>query len=98
MARDPTGSPEAVQGIFPLLFVLLFLSTMNLPRTSSRRTGFARSPTYNPISYLVDGMRWLILTGWDEHALACLALADRDPRHLLGLAARGLRKRVLSRT
>ena len=27
-----TGSGEAVQGVFPLFFVLLFLSSMNLPR------------------------------------------------------------------
>ena len=27
-----TGSGEAVQGLFPLLFVLLFLSSMALPR------------------------------------------------------------------
>src|SRR5829696_7637647 len=27
-----SGSPEAVQGIFPLFFVALFLSSMNMPR------------------------------------------------------------------
>ena len=39
-----SGSAEAVQGLFPLLFVLLFLSSaITAARASSRSTGFARS-------------------------------------------------------
>ena len=38
------GSGEAVQGIFPLLFVTLFLSSSSLPRNLIKTTGFKRSP------------------------------------------------------
>ena len=64
-----TGQPEAVQGIFPLLFVLLFLSSSNLPRNLISVDWFREVATYNPISYLVEGLRSLIITGWDGAAL-----------------------------
>ena len=65
-----TGQPEAVQGIFPLLFVLLFLSSANLPRNLISVDWFREVATYNPLSYLVEGLRSLIITGWDGAALA----------------------------
>jgi ABC-2 type transport system permease protein len=65
-----TGSAEAVQGLFPLLFVLLFLSTMSLPREFIKQDWFRTIATWNPLSYLIDGMRSLIITGWDAGALA----------------------------
>jgi ABC-2 type transport system permease protein len=65
-----TGSAEAVQGLFPLLFVLLFLSTMSLPREFIKQDWFRTIATWNPLSYLIDGMRSLIITGWDAEALA----------------------------
>jgi ABC-2 type transport system permease protein len=65
-----TGQPEAVQGVFPLLFVLLFLSSANLPRNLISVDWFREVATYNPISYLVEGLRSLIITGWDSEALA----------------------------
>ena len=65
-----SGSGEAVQGFFPLLFVLLFLSSVNLPRNLIEQDWFRTIATYNPVSYLVEGVRSLIITGWDEEALA----------------------------
>jgi ABC-2 type transport system permease protein len=64
------GSGEAVQGFFPLLFVMLFLSSINLPRPLIEQDWFRTIATYNPASYLVEGIRSLIITGWDGHALA----------------------------
>jgi ABC-2 type transport system permease protein len=64
------GSPEAVQGIFPLLFVLLFLSSMSLPRDLIEIDWFQTVATYNPISYLIEAVRSLFLFGWDGEALA----------------------------
>jgi ABC-2 type transport system permease protein len=64
-----TGSGEAVQGLFPLLFVLLFLSSMNLPRELIEIDWFRTVATWNPVSYLVEGLRSLIVTGWDATAL-----------------------------
>jgi ABC-2 type transport system permease protein len=65
-----TGSGEAVQGLFPLMFVCLFLSSMNLPRNLIEIDWFRFAATVNPVSYLIEGIRSLIITGWDGQALA----------------------------
>jgi ABC-2 type transport system permease protein len=64
------GSGEAVQGIFPLLFVTLFLSSSSLPRNLIKATWFRDIATYNPISYLLESLRSLVINGWDVQALA----------------------------
>lgn len=69
-----TGSAQAVQGMFPLFFVLLFLSSANLPRELIEADWFRTIATYNPVSYLVEGVRSLIITGWDGGALWPAAL------------------------
>jgi ABC-2 type transport system permease protein len=65
-----TGSGEAVQGLFPVLFVLLFLSSMSLPRDLIEIRWFRTVATWNPVSYLLEGIRSLLLDGWDGQALA----------------------------
>ena len=65
-----TGNGEAVQGMFPLLFVLLFLSSMALPRNLIEQDWFRTVATWNPVSYLIEGIRSLLVTGWDAEALA----------------------------
>jgi ABC-2 type transport system permease protein len=64
------GSGEAVQGMFPLLFVAFFLSSMNAPRNLISIGWFRAVATANPISYLIEAVRSLIITGWDWEALA----------------------------
>jgi ABC-2 type transport system permease protein len=64
------GTGEAVQGIFPLLFVTVFLSSSSLPRNLIKVTWFRDIATYNPVSYLIEGVRSLIIKGWDGQALA----------------------------
>jgi ABC-2 type transport system permease protein len=63
------GTGEAVQGIFPLLFVTLFLSSSSLPRNLIQADWFREVATYNPISYLLESIRSLVITGWDARAL-----------------------------
>src|SRR5208283_2316394 len=63
------GSGEAVQGIFPLLFVTLFLSSSTLPRNLIKAPWFREIATYNPISYLLEGLRSLVIRGWNAQAL-----------------------------
>jgi ABC-2 type transport system permease protein len=65
-----SGSGEAVQGVFPLFFVFLFLSSMSLPRPLIEQDWFRTIATYNPVSYLIEGVRSLVITGWDAEALA----------------------------
>jgi ABC-2 type transport system permease protein len=65
-----TGSAEAVQGLFPLMFILLFLSSASLPRDLIAQDWYRTVATINPVSYLIEGLRSLIITGWDPEALA----------------------------
>jgi ABC-2 type transport system permease protein len=65
-----TGSGEAVQGVFPLFFVFLFLSSSSLPRDLIEQDWFRIIATYNPISYLFEGLRSLIIYGWQGKELA----------------------------
>jgi ABC-2 type transport system permease protein len=64
-----TGNGEAVQGVFPLLFVLLFLSSGALPRNLIENDWFQTVATINPVSYLIEGFRSLFISGWDGEAL-----------------------------
>lgn len=64
-----TGSGETVQGTFPLLFVLLFFSSISLPRELIEADWFRTVATINPVSYLIEGIRSLFVTGWDWPAL-----------------------------
>jgi ABC-2 type transport system permease protein len=91
-----TGTGEAVQGVFPLLFVFLFLSSVNLPRNLIEQDWFRTIATYNPVSYLVEGVRSLIITGWDGEALALgFGLAAVIATIAVSLAARALRTRLI---
>jgi ABC-2 type transport system permease protein len=91
-----SGSGEAVQGFFPLLFVLLFLSSVNLPRNLIEQDWFRTIATYNPVSYLVEGVRSLIITGWDGEALALgFGLAVVIAAATITLSAGALRTRLI---
>jgi ABC-2 type transport system permease protein len=85
-----------VQGFFPLFFVALFLSSMNLPRDLIEQDWFRTVATYNPVSYLVEGVRSLIITGWDGEALA-LGFGVATVMLTIGLigAAAAVRTRVV---
>jgi ABC-2 type transport system permease protein len=65
-----TGSVEAVESAFPLFFVSIFMSSINLPRDLIEADWFRFVATVNPISYLVEGIRSLVISGWDAQALA----------------------------
>jgi ABC-2 type transport system permease protein len=65
-----TGSGEAVQSLFPAFFVFLFISSMNIPRNLIEVRWFRIAATLNPVSYLLECVRSLIITGWSAEALA----------------------------
>jgi len=64
-----TGSGEAVQGVFPLFFAALFLSSMSLPRNLIETDWYRTVATWNPVSYMLEGIRSLFIAGWDGQAL-----------------------------
>jgi ABC-2 type transport system permease protein len=90
-----TGSTEAVQGLFPVFFVFLFISSMNIPRNLIEATWFRWLATVNPVSYLIEAVRSLVITGWNAEALG-LGFAVACVMSLIGfaLAARALLHRL----
>jgi ABC-2 type transport system permease protein len=89
------GTGEAVQGFFPLFFVLLFLSSASLPRNLIEHDWFRTIATYNPVSYLVEGVRSLVIFGWDSEALAMgFGIAAAMIVLFLALSSRALRTRL----
>lgn len=57
------GSGEAVQGAFPLFFVMVTFSSFFFPRDLIQVEWFKVVATFNPTSYLIEGMRSLVLDG-----------------------------------
>jgi len=65
-----TGSGEAVQGLFPVFFVFLFLSSMSLPLNLIQTQWFHTVATINPVSYLLQAFRSLLIEGWEPGKIA----------------------------
>jgi ABC-2 type transport system permease protein len=65
-----TGSGEAVQSLFPVFFVFLFLSSMALPLELLQTDWFRAIATVNPVSYLLQAFRSLLIEGWNIGDLA----------------------------
>jgi ABC-2 type transport system permease protein len=90
-----TGSGEAMQGMFPLFFVFLFISSMNTPRDLIAVDWFRTAATLNPVSYLIECIRSLVIVGWDAQALALgFGIAGAIAAISQVLAARQLRRRL----
>jgi ABC-2 type transport system permease protein len=90
-----TGSGEAVQGMFPLFFVFLFISSMNIPRNLIGVTWFRDAATVNPVSYLIECVRSLVIVGWNGEALALgFTVAAIVAAVSVTLSARALRTRM----
>jgi len=78
-----TGSASVVQGIFPLLFVVLFLSSAFFPATLMLEPA-ASVAQYNPLSFIVDGIREPVISGFTGHDMFKAAIS------VVGIAALGL--------
>jgi ABC-2 type transport system permease protein len=90
-----TGSGEAVQSQFPILFFFIIISSMNLPRNLIEADWFRIAATINPVSYMIEGLRSLIIEGWNVQALALgFGVAITAVTIAMSLAAFELRKRM----
>jgi ABC-2 type transport system permease protein len=90
-----TGSGESIQATFPFLFVFLFISSMNTPRDLIQVHWFKVAATINPVSYLIEGVRSLIIIGWDGQALLrAFAVALTIGAISVVLASRALSRRM----
>jgi len=92
-----TGSAEAVQGSFPLLFVLLFFSSAFFPR-ETMSGAYRAIADANPVSYLVEGLRELVLTGYSGTAvLQAILIPLVACAAAVMLALRALRRKLAAR-
>jgi ABC-2 type transport system permease protein len=64
-----TGQASVVQGLFPLVFVVLFLSNAFFPADLMLAPA-SQIAEYNPISFIVDGVRDQVIGGFDAVAFA----------------------------
>jgi ABC-type multidrug transport system permease subunit len=89
-----TGSAEAVQNSFPLVFIAIFISSAFFP--TERMSGWYRSVAqHNPITWMVDGMRYQVIVGFDAtQALKAIAVAGGLAVFALTLASSQLRRRL----
>ncbi len=77
-----TGSPAAVSASFVLFFPFAFLTDAFVPKQVL--TGWLSAiATYNPVTYLLDGLRAIVSSGWEGAAIgkalaavACIGLVS----------------------
>jgi ABC-2 type transport system permease protein len=92
-----TGNPAAVNSAFLLFFPFLFLTSSYVPR--SQLTGWLNTvAAWNPVTYLLAGLRSLTSQGWhwDElgQALAAIAVVALVSMSLCFAALRGRLKQA----
>jgi ABC-type multidrug transport system permease subunit len=89
-----TGNASVVQGLFPLVLVVLFLSSAFFPQNLMIEPAKAIAE-YNPLSFVVEGIRDPIISGINGSELrdAVLAIAGIVVLGLV-LSARALRHRL----
>jgi ABC-2 type transport system permease protein len=92
-----TGNPAAVNSAFLLFFPFLFLTSSYVPR--SQLTGWLNTvAAWNPVTYLLGGLRSLTMGGWQwgqlGQALLAIAVVAVISMSLCFGALRGRLKRV----
>jgi ABC-2 type transport system permease protein len=89
-----TGRASVVQGLFPLVFVILFLSSAFFPANLMLEPA-ATVARYNPLSFIVEGIREPVISSLSleafAKALASIALVGVIS---IGLSAMALRRRL----
>jgi len=91
-----TGSAAAVGSSFLLFFPFAFLTSSTIPL--DLLTGWLRTiAKFNPLTYILEGMRSLVTEGWDWtaiwQALAAIAIVGGFSQFLSLMALRGRIKR-----
>lgn len=89
-----TGSVEAVQGAFPVVFIFIFASSAFFPR-QLMQGWFKTMATLNPVSWMIEGLRHQVLVGFDlGEAATALAVPVGIGALSITLALWSLRQRL----
>jgi ABC-2 type transport system permease protein len=91
-----TGSQEAVQNTFPLVFILVFLSSAFFP-TQLMTGWYQQAARINPLTWVIDGIRHLVITGWSwSEAAQAILVSVGLAAITISLAGLALRRRLRS--
>ena len=63
-----TRNPRLVQSMFIIAFPFLYITTAQMPKEFLPES-FATLVSYNPVNYIIEGTRALMLTGWNDPAI-----------------------------
>ena len=63
-----TQNARLVQSLFVIVFPFLYLTTSQAPMHLLPPL-FRTLATYNPVTYIIEGVRALVLSGWDDPAI-----------------------------
>jgi ABC-2 type transport system permease protein len=86
-----TGNTQAVNLASLIFFPLLFLSPNAVPR-ENMQGWLEAAARFNPITYVLEGTRSLVLDGWEGGPLlACVGVTLATAVVLLGLSVRAMR-------
>ena len=89
-----TGRASVVQGLFPLVFVILFLSSAFFPANLMLEPA-ATAAEYNPLSFIVEGIRDPVISSLSVEAFAkALGSIALIGALSVGLSALALRRRL----
>lgn len=89
-----TGLQEAVNNSFPLIFILLFISSAFFP-TGLMKGWYQWVAEHNPLTFIINGMRYQVITGFDlGEALQAILVAAALAVVAILLAAGQLRRRL----
>jgi ABC-2 type transport system permease protein len=89
-----TGSQEAVQNTFPLLFVLVFFSSAFFP-TALMAGWYKWVAERNPITWMIDSARDLVIYGFDlRDAIQAVGVAVALAVVMVFIATRQFRRRL----
>jgi ABC-2 type transport system permease protein len=89
-----TGSPAAVGASFILFFPFAFLTTAYVP-ADALSGWLATVAQVNPVTYILDGLRSLVISGWDPGRLGGTVVATAIVATIsIGMALAALRRRV----
>ncbi len=92
-----TGSVEAVQGAFPLIFISIFVSSAFFP-TALMKGWYRAVATHNPLTVMINGMRHQVLYGFDAGQAARAVLVPGAMAAVsIGLCLFALRARLANR-
>ncbi len=86
-----TGNTQAVNLASLVFFPLLFLSPNAVPR-DGMQPWLETLAAFNPVTYVLEGTRSLVIDGWEAGPLAaCLLVTFATASVLLGLSVRAMR-------